>query len=641
MVQDTLPQRLREQHLKWGEDRAAIRYKDYGLWNAVTWRAYYDHVKDFALGLKSLGFDRGEHVSIIGNNEPEWVYAELAVQALGGAVIGIYQDSTPPEVATILERSDSVYVVAEDQEQVDKLLEIKGEMPLIRKVVYWDPKGMRQYRDPVLIGFQEVQNLGREYEDAHPEFFEDEVERGKPDDIAVILTTSGTTSLPKLAMLSHANMLEMAENLLVKTDPMHPADEFVSALPLAWVGEQMMAVSGAMRIGFTVNFPEEPTTVQEDIRQIAPHVMFSPPRVWEGILSTIQVKIQDSSRLKRLVYRTFMAAAYKVTDSEFQHRKPGLKGRILQRLGRLLLFRVLKDRIGMSRIRTAYTGGAALGPDVFRFYHAIGVNLKQIYGQTEISGISMVHKDGEIKFETVGCPLPSTELKISPEGEILSKSPCVFQGYYKDPEATAEALKGGWLHSGDAGYVDPDGQLVVVDRMQDVMRLSDGSLFSPQYIENKLKFSPYIREAVIFGKGRPYVTAFVDTDFENLAKWAEGRQIPFTTYTDLSQKSEVYGLIRKEVERVNEQLPEAAGIRVFINLHKELDADDQELTRTRKVRRGFVEEKYTHLVDALYGEAGEVSVEAQVRYRDGREDVIQTTVTVERMGNKQAQVVSA
>ncbi len=627
----TFPKLLREKYLKWGDSKIAIREKDYGIWNEVTWKGYYENVKYFALGLKKLGFERGEHISIIGNNEPEWVYAELAAQSLGGAVIGIYQDSTPPEIKYIAELSDSVFIVTEDQEQTDKVLEIKDELPLLRKVIYWDPKGMRNYKDPILMSFQEVQEIGRQFEKEHPTLFEEEIDKGDEEDIALILTTSGTTSLPKLAMLTHKNMLKMAENLLVKVDPMEPTDEFVSFLPLAWVGEQMMSISGGLLIGFTVNFPEEPTTITENIREIGPHVMFSPPRVWEGIVSMIQVKIEDSTPLKRLVYKTFMPIGYRMADFKFNKQKPSLKWKILYKIGYFMLFRALKDRIGMTRIRKAYTGGAALGPDVFRFYHAIGVNLKQIYGQTEIAGISVVHRDDDIKFETVGKPIPETEIRISEEGEILSRSPSVFKGYYKNPEATKEALKDGWLHSGDAGYIDEDGHLVVIDRMKDVMRLSDGSIFSPQYIENKLKFSPYIKEAVVFGKEKPYVTAFINIDYENVGKWAENHQIAYTTYTDLSQKPEVYELIKKDVERVNKQLPEAARIKRFLILHKELDADDQELTRTKKVRRRFIEQKYIDLVNALYQGEDKVEVQAKVKYRDGREAIIKAFVKVETM----------
>ena len=446
----TLPKLFRQKYLKWGDKKVALRQKDYGLWNEITWKAYFERVKQFALGLKSLGFSRGEHVAIIGHNKPEWVIAQLAVQSIGGVVVGIYQDSTAPEVQYILEKSDAVYVVAQDQEQVDKLLEIRNEIRLVKKIIYWEPKGMRDYDDALLMRFQEISNSGRAHEERRKGLFNTEIDRGTPEELAVILTTSGTTSQPKLAMLSHINMLKMAENLLVKTDPMYATDEFISVLPLPWVGEQMISVSGAALLGFTVNFPEEPSTVQENIREIAPHVLFGPPRVWEGMLSSIQVRIEDATWLKKLIYRRILEVGYKIADLKFGRKKPNLLWRILHRLGYFMLFRAVRDRLGLSRIRNAYTGGAALGPDVFRFYHAIGVNLKQIYGQTEIAGVSVVHRDHDIRFDTVGKPIAETDVKISEDGEILSRSPSVFQGYYRDHEATDSTLKNGWLHSGDA-----------------------------------------------------------------------------------------------------------------------------------------------------------------------------------------------
>ncbi len=617
MASDTFPKLLREKALEWGGDQVAIRTKEFGLWQSVSWAGYFEQVKWFALGLKALGLERGDHVCVIGNNEPEWLYAELAVQSLGGVVIGIYQDSTPSEVRYIVEKSDSVFVVAEDQEQIDKLLEIAHEIDRVKKIVYWDPRGMRPYHDTILIDFKSVQKAGQQLEQAQPAYFDDEIDPGTSADLALILATSGTTSFPKLAMLSYRNMLLMAENLLVEVDPMKPEDEFVSALPLAWVGEQMMAVSGALRIGFAVHFPEEPTTTSADIREIAPQVMFSPPRVWEDMLADIQVRISDTSVIKKLTYQLFM-------ESGWRHF------RLMHWFGDLLLFRVLRDKLGLARIRNAYTGGAALGPEVFKFYHDIGVNLKQIYGQTEISGISVTHRTGDIKYESVGCPIPDTEIRISETGEILSRSPSVFQGYYGDSEATESALSDGWLHSGDAGYIDPDGHLVVVDRLQDVVKLSDGELFSPQSIENMLKYSPYVREAVVFGQSRDHVTAFVNVDYENVGKWAEKQRIAYTSYTDLSQKSEVYSLVRKEVRRVNARLSPSARIYQFVNLYKELDADDQELTRTKKVRRRFIEEKYSTLVDALNGDEEQVTIQARVQYRDGREEDLTTEIRVAR-----------
>jgi long-chain acyl-CoA synthetase len=423
----------------------------------------------------------------------------------------------------------------------------------------------------------------------------------------------------------------MGENLLTKLDTMTPTDEFVSFLPLPWVGEQMTCISGALLVGFTVNFPEEPTTAREDTREIAPHIMFSPPSIWEGMLSSIQVKIEDASWLKKRLYHLLMPYGQQMADARFTGDEPDRWDHLRYRLAQALMFRALKDRLGLARIRTAYSGGAALGPDVFKFFHALGINLKQIYGQTEISGISVVHRDDDIKFDTVGLPIEETDIKIAENGEILSRSPSVFLGYYKNPEATAETLIDGWLHSGDAGSLDEDGHLVVIDRLKDVMHLTDGTMFSPQFIENKLKFSQYIHEAVVFGDGREHVTAFINIEYQNVARWAERQHIAFTTYTDLSQKPEVYDWIRQRVQVVNTQLPALARIRRFVILHKELDADDQELTRTKKVRRGFIEKKYLDLVEALYGTTDRISVEANVRYRDGRKEVIQTFVHIEMM----------
>ncbi|GBD95012.1 long-chain-fatty-acid--CoA ligase FadD15 [bacterium BMS3Abin05] len=636
---DTFPKLLLEREKAYGKKKIAIREKDFGIWNRVTWEVYLNHVKNFALGLQTLGFEPEDKVSIIGDNEPEWIYAELAVQALGGIAVGIYQDSTPEEIQFAADFSDSRYIIAEDQEQIDKVLEIKVRLPHIRKVIYWDPKGMRYYQDALIMSFQDVEKRGADYARTHPGEFEERVQRGKGDDVALFLTTSGTTGRPKLVMLTYRNMIKMAENLFVKVDPLNDGMNFVSFLPLAWAGEQMMAVVAALTIGFTVNFPEEPETVRADIREIAPQMMFSPPRIWESILSDIQVRIADTTAFKRAVFNLSLKIGKRLADMKFSKQRPNLRWKLLGTAADFLAFRALRDRIGLSNIRYAYTGGAALGPDVFRFYHAIGINLKQIYGQTEISGISVVHRDGDIKFSTVGKPIPETEIKISSEGEILSKSPSVFVGYYRDPEATAEALRDGWLFSGDAGEIDKDGHLIMFDRVKDIMKLSDGSRFSPQYIENKLKFSPYVKEAVAIGNGRDYVTVFINIEMANVGKWAELHRIPYTTYVDLSQKPEVYELIREDVVRVNRELPEAARIRKFVVLHKELDADDAELTRTKKVRRGFVEERYRILIEALYSDQKFCAIEAQVKYRDGREAKIKTNLKLEFMEEPEKETV--
>ncbi len=626
---ETLPQYL-AMHAERTPDKVALRERIYGIWQPVTWKQYYDHVKFFALGLHALGLKPEDTVAIIGDNRPEWLFAELAAQSMGAKSVGIYQDSVSEEVLDIVSRSDATFVVAEDQEQVDKLIEIwpqlKGQ---VHKVIYYDPKGLRNYTEDYLMYFLDVEALGKKYEKEHPGFYEESVARGKASDLAILSTTSGTTSRPKLAMLTHSNLISMGKNLMA-VDPMEPDDEFVSFLPLAWIGEQMSSVACALNVGFKVNFPEAPETVQHDMREIGPQMVFSPPRIWESLVSQVQVKIEDTTRFKRFMYNWAMPIGYRMAETRFRKEKPSLGLKILYFLADWLVFENIKDQLGLRRLKRAYTGGAALGPDIFRFFHAMGVNLKQIYGQTEIVGIAVVHRDGDIKFQTVGLPIPETEIKIAENGEILMRSPAVMQGYYRDPEATAKAIdEEGWLHSGDAGYLDEDGHLIVIDRAKDVMTLADGTKFSPQFIENKLKFSPYIREAVVFGGDWPFVTAFINIDFANVGKWAEKHQVPYTTYTDLAQKPEVYEIVKAHVLQANADLPPAARIRRFLLLHKELDADDAELTRTRKVRRRLIAQRYDDLISALYSDATSVPVETTITYQDGRTATIRTNLRIE------------
>ncbi|HEX7124755.1 MAG TPA: long-chain fatty acid--CoA ligase [Thermodesulfobacteriota bacterium] len=623
----TLPQLLVRNAERFGDRRVALREKEFGIWQEVTWAGYLRRVRDFSLGLVALGLARGGTVAIIGDNRPEWLYAELAAQAAGGVSVGVYQDSTLAEVVYVIGHCDATVVVAEDQEQVDKLLEVRAKTPGVRAIVYTDPRGLRHYRDDGLAAFEEIEALGRAHGAAHAGLFETNVAAGRPDDLAILCYTSGTTGLPKGSMLTHRNLLNMALRLM-EVDPKYESDEFLSFLPLAWIGEQMMAASSSLAVGFTVNFPESPATVQADLREIGPHVMFSPPRIWENLAATVRVKAMDATWLKRRIFDWALPIGYAMADARFARRSIPAGLRIRYALAELACFRALKDRLGLSRIRSATTGGAALGPDTFRFFHGLGVNLKQIYGQTEIAGISCIHRDGEVRFDTVGRPIPGTEVRIGETGEILSRSDSVFNGYYKDPEATAETLRDGWLHSGDAGYFTEDGQLVVIDRVKDVMRLADGTTFSPQFIENKLKFSPYVKEAVVIGSGRPYLAAMINIDMGIVGKWAERRHISYTTYTDLAAKPEVYDLVEAEVRRVNESLPEAARLRKFVLLYKELDADDDELTRTRKIRRRFVEDRYAPVVEGLYGSGPEIPVEATIKYQDGRQATIRTRLAV-------------
>ena len=614
---DTLPDLLarRAVHTPTG---VALREKEFGIWQETTWAEYLARVRSFALGLVELGMERGDRIAIIGDNRPEWVIAELAAQSIGALPLGLYQDSISEELAKMLEAADARVIVAEDQEQVDKVLEVRGRVPDLQAIVYYDPRGMYGYEAPGLMAFEEVEALGDDRRDRFPAEFDQRLAQVRPEDTALLCTTSGTTSIPKLAMLSHANLLAMAAQLR-DVDPMDPGDEFVSFLPMAWIGEQMVGVASAMLAGFTVNFPEETATVRQDMREIGPAFLMSPPRIWENMVSDVQVMAEDTTPLKRWIYRWAMKVGTAAADRRSNGRRPGLPARIRHRFADWTVFHPIRDQLGLNRVKRAYTGGAALGPDVFRFFHAIGVNLKQLYGQTEVSGISVVHRDGDIRFHTVGTPFPETEIRISGEGEILCRSPAVFQGYFRNPEATAETLEDGWLHSGDAGYFEDDGHLVVIDRLADVMKLADGTAFSPQFVENKLKFSPYVREAVVFGGGgAPFVTTMIAIDMENAGQWAERHRIPYTTFTDLARRAEVYRLIRSHVGTVNQDLPEAARIRRFLLLHKELHADDAELTRTRKVRRRYIADRFGDIIGALQGDGDSVTVATEITYQDGR-----------------------
>lgn len=631
----TMPSLLRRNAQKWGHNKVALREKEFGIWQDVTWQDYYDHVKYLALGLASLGFKDDDSLAIIGDNRPEWVYAELAAQALKGQPLGIYQDSILTEVAYVIDHSDAKFIVAEDQEQTDKVLDMKKELPQVQKIIYTDPKGMRHYDDPLLIYFPDVEELGRKFDQENPGYFEKSIDRLKEEDIALVAYTSGTTGKPKGSLLTHTNMLKMALNLS-EVDPKREEDEFVSFLPLPWIGEQMMSVSTALAIGFTVNFPEEPETAMQDLYDIGPNVVFSPPRVWEQLARSVIVKHMDASWLKRLIYRLCMPIGYQMADFHFEKKEPPLGWKIMYSLSYAFLFRALKDRLGFSHIRSASTGGAALGPDVFRFFHACGVNLKQIYGQTEISGISCIHRADNVDFNSVGQPIPETEVEIfepDPEGtgEIISKSPALFIGYLKNDEATKETILDGWLHSGDAGYVTEGGQLVCIDRVKDLMQLTSTARFSPMFIENKLKFCPYIVEACVLGHERGYVTAMICIDYKHTGKWAEDHRIGYTTYTDLTSKPEVYDLIEKEMVRVNRALPEGARINKFLLLYKEFDPDDGELTRTRKLRRRFIAERYAKEIEALYTDADEVHVESEIQYQDGKTATIITDLHIRRM----------
>ncbi|MCY4626082.1 MAG: AMP-binding protein [Acidobacteria bacterium] len=609
----------------------ALREKEFGIWQEITWADYLARVRRFSLGLTELGLEEGDRVAVIGDNRPEWVIAELASQTAGILPLGLYQDAIADELAGILKAAEARVIVAEDQEQVDKVLEVRDRLPGLEHIVYYDRRGMYGYEAPGLMSFEEVEALGDGLHARSPGEFDRRLAAVRPDDVALLCTTSGTTSVPKLAMLSHENLLTMASQL-ESVDAMHADDDFVSFLPLAWIGEQMVAVASGLLAGFTVNFPEETATARQDTREIGPAFLMSPPRIWENMVSDAQVMAEDTTPLKRWIYRWAMKQGAARAEARFRGQRVGFAGSVGHRFADWMVFGPVRDQLGLARVRRAYTGGAALGPDVFRFYHAIGVNLKQLYGQTEVSGISVVHLDDDIRFQTVGVPLPRTEIRISEEGEILCRSPAVFQGYFKNPAATAEALEDGWLHSGDAGYFDDHGHLVVIDRVADVMKLADGSSFSPQFVENKLKFSPYVGEAVVFGgSGAPFVTAMIAIDMENAGQWAERRRIPYTTFTDLARRTEVYDLLRQHVAEVNGDLPPAARIHRFLLLYKELHADDAELTRTRKVRRRHIAGRFREIIDALQGDHDSVAVASEITYQDGRTAAVEHELRIETM----------
>ncbi len=630
----TLPKLLVSQCEKFG-DRVAMREKEYGIWRPVTWKQYLENVKEITLGLVALGMEVGDKVIMIGDNRPQALWTEMAAICGGGIGVWLFQDCLMDEVQYIVDHSDTKFYVGESQEEVDKALAIRDKCPKLKKIIWDDPKGLRHYDDPMLISLKEVMRLGQEKDKEDPELFKRLVAQAKGHDICLLFYTSGTTALPKGALLTHYNMLTMGRNLM-RVDPCRPTDDFVSYLPFAWIGEQMMSISCGLQVGYTINFPEEPETAQDNVREIGPHVMFAPPRLYEQYTRTVQVKHLDASWLKRVTYKIGMKIGYHCAELKFEKKSVPIHWRVLRTLAEWSLFAKIRDQLGLSRVRHAYTGGAAMGPDHFRFFHAIGVNLKQIYGQTEIAGISVVHRDEDIKFDTVGTPIPETEISIGENDEILSKSPSVFVGYYKMPEETKKALQDGWLYSGDTGFIDADGHLVVFDRSKDIMILNDGRKFSPQFLEARLKFSPYVRDALVVGHERPHVSTIVCIDYNTVGKWAEDNGINYTSYPELSQIPQVYDLVEKAIRDVNRSLPEPAKIRRFANLYKEFDADDDELTRTRKIRRAFVENRYKPIIDSLYTRDEVMRMETNITYEDGRVAEIKTNIRLQDVSEEGA-----
>ena len=614
-------------------DKVAIREKDYGIWQSYTWRDYAEEARLIALGLAALGFQRGDKTAVIGDNRPPLYWSMLATQALGGVPVPLYQDSIEREMQFILEHAEARFAIVENQEQVDKLLRVRAACPKLEYVVYGDARGMRHYTDACLLSLDALREMGRKFGGEHPGHFDEEVARGAADDTAIICYTSGTTGEPKGAMLSHRNLIVTARNAVAR-EGLRPSDEVLAYLPMAWIGDHMFSFGQSIVAGFTTNCPESGATVLHDLREIGPTYFFAPPRIWENILTSVMVRIDDASAPKRRMVRAFLDVARRVERRRLARQPVPLGDRILYQIGRALVYGPLRDNLGMRRIRIAYTAGEAIGPELFEFYRALGVNVKQLYGMTESSALICIQSDDDVRPDTVGTPLPGVELKISEAGEVLYRSPGVFQGYYKNAVATRQTVEDGWVHSGDAGVIDASGHLRIIDRARDVGRLADGTIVAPKYLENKLKFSPYVKEAVCVGAGRDFVAALVNIDWSSVGSWAERRNIAYTSYADLAQKAPVYDLIRAEIERVNQGLAgdpamRGAQIRRFLLLHKELDADDQEITRTRKVRRGFVAEKYAALIDALYAGGATVRVEAQVTYEDGRVATVRADLAIQ------------
>jgi long-chain acyl-CoA synthetase len=623
---DTFP-RLLLHHASRRGARPAIREKDLGIWQTWNWKRFADEVRTFACGLAELGFKRGDHLAIVGDNRPRLYAAMCAAQALGGVPVPLYQDAIAAEMAFVIEDAEVEFAIAEDQEQVDKLFEIMPRCPHLKRIVYDDPRGLRHYDATHLIGFDEVERLGAERAAREPGFFAAEVERGRTSDVAVILYTSGTTGNPKGVAQTHAAMLHTAR-VLVEFDHIREDEDLLCYLPMAWVGDFLYSYAQMLVAGFCLNCPESPDTVMTDLREIGPTYFFAPPRIYENVLTQVMIRIEDAGWIKRTMFHAFMGVARRV-GMKIMEGKAGvpLTDRLLYAIGSLLVYGPLKNVLGLSRIRAAYTGGEAIGPDLFDFYRSIGINLKQLYGMTETCVTVCMQPSGQVKLDTVGPPMPGVEVRIAPSGEVLVRSAGVMKEYYKRPDATREVIDAeGFFHTGDAGYFDADGHLKIIDRAKDVGRMADGTLFAPKYLENKLKFFPWIKEAVAFGDRRGEACAFINIDAQAVGNWAEKRNLAYSGYTDLASRAEVYELVRGCVEKVNADLarePEVANSQIhrFLILHKELDADDGELTRTRKVRRGFIAEKYASLIDALYGGISSVHVEAQVKYEDGRSGV--------------------
>jgi long-chain acyl-CoA synthetase len=632
----TFPQLLL-QHASQRPAAPAMREKEYGIWQTTTWQQLASMVEHMACGLHLAGLQRGEHLVVIGSNRPRLYATMLAAQSLGAIPVPLYQDAAAAEVVFPINNAEVRFCVVEDQEQVDKMLEIREQCPQLSTIYFDDPRGLRNYNEPGLAAIDSLVQAGQTHAAAHPEFFRAEVAKVTADDVAAMFFTSGTTGNPKGVVHTHNTLLNRAE-AGAKFDKLTANEEVLAYMPLAWIGQNIFSYAQWLACGYVVNCPESVATVTIDLKEVGPTYYFAPPRVFEGLLTSVMIRMEDAGSIKRKMFKTFMDVAKRVGPAKMDGHSVGMGDSIMYALGNLFVYGPLRNNLGLSRVRVAYTAGEAIGPDLFTFYRSIGINLKQLYGSTETAVFVCLQPDNAAKADTVGIPIEGVEIKLADNGEILVRSPGLLKEYYKNPTATAEVKTAdGWYHTSDAGFIDAQGHLKIIDRVKDVGRIkggaNDGAMFAPKYVENKLKFFPHIKEVVAYGDARDRVCVMLNIDFDAVGNWAERRNLSYAGYTDLAQKTEVYQLIKECVESVNADLSRdsmLAGSQIsrFLVLHKELDADDGELTRTNKVRRGFIADKYQPLIDALYNGASEQYIETVVKFEDGRSGKVSATLKI-------------